>query len=198
MLTDQERMQASQIQTRMRADLARAEASGDLNHDARNRLRARAVIRARAEMAELRQAADARHASDTAQAYKAAFGLRPDRAAEDRSYRDSLATKPPNVSQAQGLFAQAQARGDELAMTALAEFAWINRGEPGGHWIELLGQYGDVSPAYDRAIRDLIALTEPDRRMQITDKLQTEIVAPPDLQHGNLEAMAAQPIAADV
>jgi hypothetical protein len=194
-LNDREQQQAATIQARMRAGLAAAEANGDLTREARDRLRARAVLKAKADMAALRQAADSRQASETGRAYKAAFGLRPNRASEDRAYRDGLAANPPTVSKVQELFNQALARGDELAMTALAELAWMNRGEPGGHWLELLERYGGVSPQYDRAIRDLIALTEPNRSQQITDKLQTEIVVPPDLARGSLESMAAEPAA---
>src|SRR6266487_940792 len=121
MLTDEERNRANQIQARLRAELAATEGNRDLNRQARDRLRARAVLKAQADLAALRQKSDERHAGESARAYRAAFGLRPDRAAEDRACRDKLAADPPTAGQAQRLFAQALARDDELAMTALAE-----------------------------------------------------------------------------
>ena len=86
--------------------------------------------------------------------------------------------------------ATARARNDTLAMTALAEVAWGHRHEPGGHWITVLNEFGDVDAENDHHITNLLIFSEPDRQQKFSDKLYTNITQPADLP-GNLEAMVA-------
>jgi hypothetical protein len=168
--------------------------SSDLTDRARARERARAILDARDAMSAIRTRSDERTAAEFATAYRQAFGLRPDRSAEDRAYRDSLAARDIGPTEAQALFAQAQARGDELAKTALAEYAWTRKDNPldGKAWVDaVLQPYGDSNSSYDKAIMTLIGIGNPDRMTQFRDKTATEITQPSDLR-GDLRALAAE------
>jgi hypothetical protein len=193
MLSQDELREAAQIRATMEAKLARIQASGDLVPRAAARERARCILVAREAMQALRARSDERTSAEAAKAYRAAFGIRPERSAEDRSYRDSLTARNVGWEEAAQLFAQAQARGDELAQTALAEYAWQRHDDPlgGKAWLDsILVPYGASKPAYDAALTTLSDAVEPDRMGQLRDKVATEIAQPPDL-HGDLRSLAA-------
>jgi len=192
MLFDSEIQEAGQIRAKLAKRLEQIGATQGITKREADRQRARAILAARGEMAELRGKSDERIAGDTAKAYRAAFGIRPDRSAEDRAYRDSLVANKTDAPTARALMAQAVARGDDVAMTALAEYAWQHHGEPmeGKAWIPILETYGESSDAYRNALGTLVSLTSPDKISRFQDKLATEITQPSDLV-GNLDYLAA-------
>ena len=192
MLNDQEMQEAAQIRNAMQRKLDAAMGTQGITRREQNRQRARALIDARQAMAELRARSVTRETADQAKHYRAAFGLRPDKSAEDRAYRDSLAARNLSASDARQLFAQAEARGDDVAMTAIAELAWQNGdNELDGHaWSPILEAYGASKPQYDTALTALSEASNPDRVAQFYDKAVLEIPQPSDLR-GSLETMAA-------
>jgi hypothetical protein len=192
MLTNDEMAEAAQIRAKLdRALTAAISAQGITSHE-RNRQRARAIISARQDMAALRARSAQREQAEQAKHYKAAFGIRPDKSAEDRAYRDSLAARNLSASDARQLFAQAEARGDDVAMTAIAELAWQNGDNEldGRAWSPILNEYGASKPQYDTALTAMSAAANPDRMAQFRDKAALEISQPRDLR-GSLEALAA-------
>lgn len=193
MLNQQELQEASAVRAKMDRRLAQVSASRDLTPRAVARERAKAIIEAREGMSAIRQRSAERTAGEQAKAYRAAFGIRPDRAGEDREYRDSLAVRGIGLGEARAMFAQAVARGDELAQTALAEYAWSQRDNPlDGHaWVDgILQPYGESRPEYDSAIVTMLGAEHPDRMEQLREKVATEIAQPSDLR-GDLQALAA-------
>ena len=142
-------------------------------------------------MKEIRDSAAAREAEESASAYRAAFGIRPDRSAEDRAYRDSLATRNLTHSEAGALFAQAQARGDSVAQTALAEYAWGQRNnELDGHaWIPLLESYAGSSAVFGKALSTLVGIEQPSKLERLQQKMSMEVAVPSDM-HGDLNYLA--------
>ena len=143
-------------------------------------------------MVELRARSASREQAEQARNYRAAFGIRPDKSAEDRAYRDSLAARNVSAAEARAMYDQAAARGDEVAMTAIAELAWANGDNEldGQAWSPILSAYGASKPAYDRALTALSAAANPDRVAQFYDKALLEITQPSDLR-GSLESLAA-------
>ncbi len=192
MLNDQELGEAAQIRAKLDRALSAAMATQEMTQRGRNRLRARALISARQDMAALRERSASREQAEQARHYRAAFGIRPDKSAEDRAYRDSLAARNLSASDARQLYDQAVARGDELAQTAIAELAWANGDEPlgGTGWSEILSAYGASKPQYDTALSAMSAVANPDRVAQFYDKAVLEIAQPSDM-HGGLESLAA-------
>lgn len=192
MLNDQELGEAAQIRAKLDRALTAALSTQELTTRGRNRLRARALIDARQAMAELRERSATRETAEQAKHYRAAFGIRPDKSAEDRAYRDSLAARGLSAQAARELFAQAQARGDDVAMTAIAELAWANGDNEldGKAWWPILDEYGATKPAYDTALTAMSAVANPDRMAQFRDKAALEIQQPADLR-GSLESLAA-------
>jgi hypothetical protein len=89
------------------------------------------------------------------------------------------------------MYDQAAARGDEVAMTAIAELAWSNGDDPmgGSAWSSILSAYGASKPQYDTALSALSAAANPDRVTKFRDKAALEITQPSDLR-GSLEALA--------
>lgn len=192
MLNESELAEAAQIRNTMQRKLDAAMTTQGITSRERNRLRARALIGARQDMAELRQRSGEREQAEQAKHYRAAFGIRPDKSAEDRAYRDALAARGLSAQAARQLFAQAAARGDDVAMTAIAELAWNNTGNEldGQAWSPILTEYGATKPAYDTALAAMTEAANPDRMAQFRDKATLEIVQPSDLR-GSLEALAA-------
>lgn len=192
MLNNDELTEAAQIRAKLDRALTVAISTQELTTRGRDRLRARALIAARQDMAALRERSAQREQTDQAKHYRAAFGLRPDKSAEDRAYRDSLASRGLSAQAARQLFAQAEARGDDVAMTAIAELAWNNTGNEldGKAWSPILSEYGALKPAYDTALAAMTEAANPDRMQQFRDKTATEISQPSDLR-GSLEALAA-------
>jgi hypothetical protein len=192
MLNNDELAEAAQIRAKLDRVLTAAISTSEMTTRGRNRLRARAIIDARQAMAELRARSATRETAEQAKHYKAAFGIRPDKSAEDRAYRDSLAARNLSAQDARQLFAQAAARGDDVAMTAVAELAWANGDNEldGRAWWPILDEYGATKPAYDTALTAMSAVGNPDRMQQFRDKAALEITQPSDLR-GNLDALAA-------
>ena len=191
MLNEQELAEAAQIRAKLDRATDAAMSAQDLTKRGRDRLRARAIIDARQAMAELRGRSASREQEETAEHYRAAFGIRPDRSAEDRQYRDSLAARNPSAAEARAMYDQAVARGDELAQTAIAELAWQNGDSiDGPGWSPILDAYGASKPAYDTALTAMSAAANPGRAVQFYDKALLEIAQPSDLR-GSLETLAA-------
>ena len=193
MLSEQELAEAARIRAMMDRRLAQIAGSRDLTPRAVARERAKAILAARDAMSAIRRQSGERQEAQTAKAYRAVFGIRPDRSGEDRSYRDSLTARAPSWEEASEMYAQAVARGDELAQTAIAEYAWSQHGNPlgGSAWVDnILQPYGASRPEYDNALVMLTNAEHPDRMEQLRDKVATEIMQPPDLR-GDLQALAA-------
>jgi hypothetical protein len=193
MLNQNELKEAAQIRATMDRRLAQIAASRDLTPRAVARERAKAILAARDAMSAIRQRNAERTAGEQEKAYRQAFGIRPDRSGEDRAYRDSLSARAPSYDEAGTMYRQAVARGDELAQTALAEYAWSQRDNPlDGHaWVDgILQPYGESRPEYDSAIVTMLSAERPDRMDQLRDKVMTEIAQPSDL-HGDLRTLAA-------
>ncbi len=192
MLNDQEMQEAAQIRAKMDRYMTVAMTTQGITRREQDRQRAQALISAKQDMAALRERSASREQAEQAKNYRAAFGIRPDRSAEDRAYRDSLAARKLSAQDARQLYAQAAARGDDVAMTALAEIAWQNSGNEldGQAWSPILDEYGASKPAYDDALTAMTAAMNPDRMQQFRDKTILEIVKPSDLR-GDLNALAA-------
>ena len=192
MLNDQELTEAAKIRAKLDKALTTAISAQGITQRERNRQRARALLSAREDMAALRQQSGERELAEQAKNYRAAFGLRPDKSAEDRAYRDSLAARNLSAQAARQLYAQAAARGDDVAMTAIAELAWGMTGNEldGRAWQPILQEYGATKPAYDAALAAMSDAANPDRMAQFRDKTTLEISQPKDMR-GSLEALAA-------
>lgn len=192
MLNDQEREQAGQIHETMRQKLNAARADVTVTKRERDRRIAKAVLSAKAALAELHTRSALRDQGEQAKAYRQLFGLDRTRAAEDRAYRDSLAARNLSAADAISLYHQAQARGDKLAMTALAELAWSNSGDEfgGDAWHPILDHYTASTTVNTVSMGELVQLVNPDRLEQMRDKLLFEVVQPTDIT-GNLEYLAS-------
>lgn len=181
MLIDSELAEAVQIRTRMDRRMDEIAANRDLSGRAAARERAKAILAARRAMSELRERSDEREATAFGKAYLEAFGLRPDKSAEDRDLRARLDANPPDAVDAHAMMVAALQIGDELQARALAKLAWDHRlDELGGSaWVDnVLQPYGDSSPENDRLITNLITFGgQPAKIDRFRDKLQTEIPA---------------------
>lgn len=189
MLNNAEVVQATAIRSELARKLAQIGATQGITRREADRRKAQAVLAAREEMRELRAGSNDRSSEEAAKSYKACFGIRPDRSAEDRAYRDSLAAQELSATDASRLMAQAIMRGDELAQTALAEYAWNAHHDPvsGKSFIPVLESYADAG--YGDALNALASLSEPSKIDRFTDKVATEISQPSDLP-GNLDYLA--------
>ena len=194
MLNDAETQEAARIQARLQAKLQALEANTDLTLRGRDRQRARAILDDRAAMRGLREQSDAREQEAFSRAYREAFGLDQTRSAEDRALRAELAAADIGPVEAQQRMASALAIGDTLQARALAQLAYKNRNsELGGDaWIGVMEMYGGSAPAADRVMTNVLAAGGTASKLdRFRDKVATEIQAPPDLQRGSLESIAA-------
>jgi hypothetical protein len=125
-------------------------------------------------------------------AYHAAFGIFGDDSADDRAYRDRLATNTPTADEANKMMALAIARGDLVTQRGLAELAWNNRHNPDGYWVNVLNKWGDSDGANHEQIMALVNLEPASKVDKFQDKLYTQVVQPEDLP-GSLETLAQEP-----
>lgn len=191
MLSEAELQHIGMIQSKLRTDLAATEGNKELNKRARDRARAKAILGAREAIREIRESAAAREADESGRAYKALFGIRPDRAGEDRQYRDGLAARNLSAAEARALYAQAHTRGDELAMTAIAELAWQHRSDQldGSNWIPILEAHAGTSAALGNAAATLVSIEQPSKLDRLQEKMAMEVPVPSDM-HGDLNYLA--------
>jgi hypothetical protein len=194
-LSEKERNEVAQIQATMRKRLETLRADSSVVPRERQRRMAQAVIDAREAVKAIKDKADARQGTEQDAAYKTLFGLNAGRAAEDRSYRDSLAARVDegslDANRAAALYNLAVTRGDELGMTALAELAWQHSGDEMGAtaWHPILDAHRGQSDELGNAMTSLVALVNPDKISRMREKLELEVVQPEDLP-GNLEWLA--------
>lgn len=160
----------------MQEKLQALEANTDLTLRGRDRQRARALIEAQNATRALRERSDARNQEAFARAYRDAFGLDQMRSAEDRALRAELASAAAagelGPVEAQQKMQGALAIGDSLVARALAQLAYEHRNDELG------------ADAW-------VAVAEPSKLARFRDKVATEIAIPPDLQRGNLTAIAS-------
>ena len=188
MLSEAEIQHIGQIQSKLRTDLAAAESNRELSKRARDRARAKAVLGAREGMKEIRDSAAAREAGESQTAYRRLFGIRSD---SDRQYRDNLAARNLSAPEARALYAQAYTRGDELAMTAIAELAWTHRTDQldGNSWLPILETYSSQSAILRSAAETLVGIEQPSKLDRLQQKMAMEVVVPSDM-HGDLNYLA--------
>jgi hypothetical protein len=192
MLSEQEMQEAGQIQAGLRQRLDAARLDQTITTRERQRRMARAVLSARTGIQTLRASSAAREAAEQQAAYRRLFGIRPDRAAEDRAYRDQLAARGLSASDAAQLYDQAAARGDDLALTALAELAWAQSGDEmaGKAWHPILDAYTASSDVRGAAMDSLTALAFPDKPARMRERMALEVPQPSDLP-GNIDWLAS-------
>ena len=193
MLIESELAEAVQIRAKMDRRMDQIAASRDLSPRAVARERAKAVLECRAEMRALRERSNEREQKAFDKAFREAFGLLPDRSAEDRDLRAKLAANPPSAAEAYAMMQSALAIGDTLQARALAQVAYENRLDSmgGDTWVNVLEMYGGSNPELDRQITNVLIFSgQPDKIDRFRDKLQTEIPQPSDL-HGNLDRLAS-------
>jgi hypothetical protein len=190
MLDNEERAEAAQIQAGLARRLDAARRDQTITSRERQRRQAKAVLAARGDMSTLRQKSADRETAVQQKAYRALFGIRPDKSAEDRAYRDSLAARDLSATEACALYDQAVARRDDLAMTALAELAWQHSGDEmgGPAWHPILDAFR-TEPRMEDAMVSLVELANPGRLDKLRDKMTTDIQQPSDLP-GNLDWLA--------
>jgi hypothetical protein len=192
MLIESELATAAAIRAKMDRRLDQVAAQTDLTKRARDRECARAVIVARQEMSALRARSNERESAALAGAYREAFGLLPDRSAEDRDLRAKLAANPPSAVDAYAQMVSALAIGDVLLARAIAQVAYENRlNEMDGEaWVNVLEAYGGSNTELDRQITNVLIFSgQPDKIDRFRDKLQTEIPQPSDLR-GDINRLA--------
>jgi hypothetical protein len=196
MLTDNERNEVAQIHATMQQRLDTLRADETIVPRERQRRMAKTILSARDRIAEINAQATTRRDRQQATAYRTLFGLHAGHSAEDRAYRDNLAARVADGSLdatgASQLYDIASARGDEVAMTALAELAWAHSGdEMGGNaWHPILDAYRTRSDEMESAMTSLVSMVNPDRIDVMRERLELEVTQPSDLP-GNLEWLAS-------
>jgi hypothetical protein len=199
MLIDSELQEAVQIRTRMDRRLDQVAAQKDLTKRAADRERARAVLAARTEMRELRERSNERERTALDRAYREAFGLLPDRSAEDRDLRAKLAANPLSAVDAYAQMVSALAIGDVLLARAIAQVAYDNRLNEldGEAWVNVLEAYGGSHTELDRQITNVLVFSGlPSKIDRFRDKLSTEIPQPADIR-GDLNRLAQDDVPSD-
>jgi hypothetical protein len=196
MLTDKERNEVATIQATMQQRLAALRADTTIVPRERQRRMAKAVLGARERIAQINTQASTRQEKQQARAYRTLFELRTGHSAEDRAYRDNLAARVAegslDATGASKLYNIAAARGDDMAMTALAELAWANSGNElgGSAWHPILDAYRGRSDELESAMTTLVSIVSPDKLGVMRERLEMEVTQPSDLP-GNLDFLAS-------
>jgi hypothetical protein len=194
-LADRERNEVAQIQATMRKRLDALRADTTIVPRERQRRMAQVVLDARGRIAAISTQATTRQATEQATAYRKLFGLRAGHSAEDRAYRDGLAARVAegslSASDASRLYDIASARGDDAAMTALAELAWTHSGDElgGNAWHPILDNYRSRSGELEGAMSTLVSLVSPSKLDTLRERMELEVSQPDDLP-GNLQWLA--------
>jgi hypothetical protein len=193
MLTQQERAALDTIRRRLSQRHAAIAADPELSPAGKRAARARAQLGAETEHRRITQATAARDAQASRDAYFRAFGLKVttgDGIEADRRARERAAALE-NPGDAMRALASAELRGDTGMARAIAEHCWRYRGDAdlGGHWNEVLVAYCDGDRARNAALGALAEATDVGG---LTERLYRDpLRRPPDLQHGNIEEIAA-------
>jgi hypothetical protein len=196
MLTQDERGQVEAIQRRLKQQHAAIDTDENLSRQGKRALKARAQLDAEKAHRAIIEAADARHAQATRDAYFRTFGMKANGASDVLADRDArhFAAKLDNPGDALRELAAAELRGAVSLSTAIAERAWKSHGKAdvGGHWEKVLRAFADGSATRNRnlgALAELDGDNSPAGRF--TDSLYRHLARPEDLQHGDIEAIAA-------
>jgi hypothetical protein len=162
---------------------------------------AEATITARDGLASIRRNSEARTTTAASAAFRAAFGIDPARAAEERALRAAVSQDAPGAVEVAARLERALAIGDNLAAKVLGNYAWDQRNNPvdGAYYRGVLNTYSQISPSVHKTMSELVAAdsgtgNSGDARMaKLQDKLITEISVPTEVATGNsLEAYAAE------
>jgi hypothetical protein len=199
MLTPGERAEATEIQASLARTLEEIRADTGLTDREKRRQMARMVLSARDSMHALRADAAEFDGAERTEAFRTAFGIDPNRAAEERTIRAGLSAESPGPVEIAARLQNAIAIGDWLAAKVLGAYAYSHKDDPldGGAYKGVLNQYADISPSVEQAmiaLRDADAGTSAsgdDRLARFQDKIALEISVPSELSGGSLDAYAA-------
>ena len=193
MLTPDERAKAETVMRELRRRQAVIDADPNLSVQGKRAARAREQLEAEATHRRLIEAADARHKQATRAAHRRAFGMTSADVLADRDARQFAAglTTPGEAAKA---LAAADLRGDASLARAIAERAWMERGDTdlGGHWSAALDAYAGHDPQRQQDLAELARLDDGGgRAARLSDALYRTLPRPADLQMGSIEALAA-------
>jgi hypothetical protein len=201
MLSADERKAAAEINARLSAVLARIREYTGITDRERKRMIAEATISARDGLRDIRRNSEASTGAAREAAFRAAFGIDPNRAAEERALRAGLSQDAPGAVEVAARLQRALAIGDHLAAKVLGNYAWDRRNSPvdGAYYRGILNTYSQISPSVHKMMSELVAVDEGigdsggARMARLQDKLVTEISMPEEVSTGNtLEGWAAE------
>jgi hypothetical protein len=200
MLTADEKRAAAEINARLGAAVEAIRGYSGITDRERRRMIADATITARDGLREIRRGSESRTAGARDRAFRAAFGIDPSRAAEERALRSGLAQEAPEAVEVEARLRNALAIGDHLAAKVLGNFAWDRRNNPldGPAYKGILNTYAGISPSVHKTMSELVAVDEGigdsgDARMaRLQDKLATEVNVPEEVSGGSLEGWAQE------
>jgi hypothetical protein len=200
MLTPDEKRAAAEINSRLAAAVEAIRGYSGITDRERRRMIADATITARDGLREIRRGSAARTVSAREDAFRAAFGIDPSRAAEERALRTGLSQEAPEAVEVEARLRNALAIGDHLAAKVLGNFAWDRRNNPldGPAYKGILNTYSQISPSVHKTMAELVAVDEGigdsgDARMaRLQDKLATEVNVPEEVSGGSLEGWAQE------
>jgi hypothetical protein len=196
MLTSEERGKISAIQRRLKQQQDAIAADAHLSPGGKRAARAREQLAAEQANRQIVAAADARHSQALRDAHYRCFGLQAttaDAVMVDRDAR-AFAAGLKTPGDALKALAAAELRGDGSMSRAIAERAWTQRGDTdlGAHWASVLGAYAGDNPQRQQNLAGYTELAEGDSRAaRFSDSMYRHLPRPPDLQAGNIEAIAA-------
>ena len=200
-LTQDEKRAAAEISSRLQAAVEAIRGYSGITDRERKRMIADATLQARDGLREIQRGSEARTTSARESAFRAAFGIDPNRAAEERALRSALAQDAPGAAETAARLANALAIGDHLAAKVLGNYAWDQRHNQvdGAYYRGILNTYSEISPSVHKTMSELVAVDEGigdsgDARMaRLSDKLATEVSVPEEVATGNtLEGWAAE------
>jgi len=200
MLNQQEREAAAGITARHGEVLEMIRGYTGITERERKRMLADITIVARDALRKIRDESAAREDSARNGAYLAAFGVNPQRAAEERQLRAELVSANPSAVEVGERMAAALRVGDLTEAKILAAFAYDMRNAPlgGDYFRGVLDQYAAHSDGLRRQMTALAASdtstgdSGPARLQRLQDKLCTEVMVPSEVSGGTLESWAAE------